>query len=73
MTATYGKPRVEWKGERQHEQIATPEKVNPPPYYPDHPVVRAGMGPIPQFRFGDGQNHRCPPKVGADGLAETPL
>jgi arylsulfatase A-like enzyme len=34
------KERVEWVGEREHPQIATPEKVTPPPYYPDHPVVR---------------------------------
>ncbi len=34
------KPRVEWVGERQHEQIARPETVTPPLYYPDHPVVR---------------------------------
>jgi arylsulfatase A-like enzyme len=34
------KPRVEWVGERQHPQIATPENVTPPPYYPDHPIVR---------------------------------
>lgn len=35
------KPRVEWVGEREHEKIATPANVTPPPYYPDHPVVRA--------------------------------
>jgi len=35
-----GKPRVEWVGEREHEQVATPANVTPPPYYPDHPVVR---------------------------------
>jgi arylsulfatase A-like enzyme len=34
------KERVEWVGEREHERIATPENVTPPPYYPDHPVVR---------------------------------
>ncbi|OAI56547.1 hypothetical protein AYO49_00660 [Verrucomicrobiaceae bacterium SCGC AG-212-N21] len=34
------KARVEWVGEREHERIATPENVTPPPYYPDHPVVR---------------------------------
>lgn len=37
---TWKQPRVEWKGERTHEQIATAENVNPPPYYPDHPLVR---------------------------------
>ncbi len=34
------KERVEWVGEREHPQIATPENVSPPPYYPDHPVAR---------------------------------
>jgi arylsulfatase A-like enzyme len=34
------KPRVEWVGERAHPQIAAPENVTPPPYYPDHPVTR---------------------------------
>lgn len=37
---TWKQPRVEWKGERTHEQIATPDNVTPPPYYPDHPLVR---------------------------------
>jgi arylsulfatase A-like enzyme len=34
------KARVEWVGEREHPHIATPENVTPPPYYPDHPIVR---------------------------------
>jgi arylsulfatase A-like enzyme len=34
------KPRVEWVGEKEHPQIATPENVTPPPYYPDHPITR---------------------------------
>jgi len=34
------KPRVEWVGEQEHPPIATPENVTPPPYYPDHPLVR---------------------------------
>ena len=37
---TWKHARVEWVGEREHEKIATPENVVPPPYYPDHPVVR---------------------------------
>lgn len=37
---TWRQPRVEWKGERHHEKIATAKNVTPPPYYPDHPVVR---------------------------------
>lgn len=37
---TFEKARVEWVGEEWHPQIATPENVTPPPYYPDHPLVR---------------------------------
>ncbi len=37
---TAEKDRVEWVGERDHPRIATPGSVKPPPYYPDHPVVR---------------------------------
>ncbi len=34
------KSRVEWVGEREHIQHAKAESVTPPPYYPDHTVVR---------------------------------
>ncbi len=34
------KPRVPWVGEEWHPQIATPENVSPPPYYPDHAITR---------------------------------
>lgn len=34
------KERVKWVGEDEHPQIATPENVSPPPYYPDHRIVR---------------------------------
>ena len=37
---TAEKDRVKWVGEEWHPKIATPENVEPPPYYPDHPVVR---------------------------------
>ena len=37
---TWRQPRVEWKGEKEHEKIATADNVTPPPYYPDHPIVR---------------------------------
>lgn len=37
---TWEKERVEWVGEEWHPQVATPENVSPPPYYPDHPLVR---------------------------------
>ena len=34
------KKRVAWVGEEWHPQIATEKNVTPPPYYPDHPIVR---------------------------------
>jgi arylsulfatase A-like enzyme len=34
------KSRVLWVGEQWHPQVATPDNVDPPPYYPDHRVVR---------------------------------
>ncbi|NNM29903.1 MAG: sulfatase [Akkermansiaceae bacterium] len=34
------KQRVKWVGEEWHPQVATPENVTPPPYYPEHKVVR---------------------------------
>ena len=40
LTVIHGQTRVEWKGEKQHEQIAAVNNVTPPPYYPDHPIVK---------------------------------
>lgn len=34
------KTRVPWVGEQWHPKVATPENVSPPPYYPEHPIVR---------------------------------
>ena len=34
------KDRVMWVGEDWHPQIATPNNVKPPPYYPDHEITR---------------------------------
>ena len=34
------KSRVPWVGEEWHPQVATEANVTPPPYYPDHPLVR---------------------------------
>jgi arylsulfatase A-like enzyme len=34
------KERVEWVGERTHIQYANSKNVTPPPYYPEHQVVR---------------------------------
>lgn len=65
------KDRVEWVGEREHVRHATPDTVVPPPYYPDHPVVReewarylnsvSGM----DLRFG-----KVLAQLRADGLEE---
>jgi arylsulfatase A-like enzyme len=40
---TASKERVEWVGEKEHPQIATPESVSVPPYYPDHEITRNEM------------------------------
>ena len=37
---SHEKERVVWVGEQWHPKVATPENVTPPPYYPDHPIVR---------------------------------
>ena len=37
---SHEKPRVPWVGEEWHPKVATPDNVSPPPYYPDHPIVR---------------------------------
>ncbi len=37
---SHEKPRVRWVGEQWHPPIATEENVTPPPYYPDHKIVR---------------------------------
>ncbi len=37
---TWKHPRVEWYGQKMHPQIANESNVTPPPYYPDHPIVK---------------------------------
>ena len=37
---TWQKDRVQWVGENNHPQIATPGSVTVPPYYPDHEITR---------------------------------
>lgn len=68
------KERVEWVGEREHVKHATPDTVTPPPYYPEHPVVReewarylnsaSGM----DLRFG-----KVLDQLAADGLVENTI
>jgi arylsulfatase A-like enzyme len=38
---TASKARVEWVGEKEHPQVAKPNAVTPPPYYPEHPTARS--------------------------------
>ncbi len=68
------KERVEWVGEHIHVQHAKAESVTPPPYYPDHPVVRqewarylnsvSGM----DLRFG-----KVLAQLESDGLADDTI
>jgi arylsulfatase A-like enzyme len=37
---TWKHARVKWYGEDQHPRVAMPDRVTPPPYYPEHPIVR---------------------------------
>jgi len=37
---TWEESRVKWVGEEWHPKVAKPENVSPPPYYPDHEIVR---------------------------------
>jgi N-sulfoglucosamine sulfohydrolase len=65
------KPRVEWVGEREHPQIATPENVTPPPYYPDHPITRQEWARY--LNSVSGMDRRVGwvlEKLKADGLAD---
>ncbi|MEM7699755.1 MAG: sulfatase [Verrucomicrobiota bacterium] len=68
---TWRQPRVEWKGEREHEQIATAENVSPPPYYPDHPLVREEWARYLNSISGmDKTIGRILAQLEADGLAD---
>jgi N-sulfoglucosamine sulfohydrolase len=65
------KPRVEWVGEHEHPQIATPQNVTPPPYYPDHEVVRQEWARY--LNSVSGMDRRIGwvlDKLRADGLAD---
>ncbi|MHC4742266.1 MAG: sulfatase family protein, partial [Planctomycetota bacterium] len=71
---TWRQPRVEWKGERTHEKIATPENVTPPPYYPDHPIVREEWARYLNSISGmDKTVGRILGQLKADGLADNTI
>lgn len=69
---TWRQPRVEWKGERNHEKIAKPQNVTPPPYYPDHPVVRQEWARYLNSISGmDKTVGRILERLEADGLSDN--
>jgi arylsulfatase A-like enzyme len=71
---TWRQPRVEWKGEKEHEKIATEENVNPPPYYPDHPIVRKEWARYLNSISGmDKTVGRILSQLENDGLAENTI
>jgi arylsulfatase A-like enzyme len=71
---TWRQPRVEWKGERTHEKIATPDNVDPPPYYPDHLVVREEWARYLNSISGmDKTIGRVLRQLQADGLADNTI
>jgi len=71
---SYAKERVEWVGEREHEKIATPENVTVPPYYPDHPTVRAELARYLNSVSGmDRRIGRVLDQLKADGLEENTI
>ena len=71
---TWRQPRVEWKGERTHEKTAIPENVTPPPYYPDHPIVRAEWSRYLNSISGmDKTIGKILRQLKADGLADNTI
>ncbi|MEM9365951.1 MAG: sulfatase [Planctomycetota bacterium] len=71
---TWRQPRVEWKGEHRHPKIATPENVTPPPYYPDHPLVRQEWARYLNSISGMDQTiGKVLQRLEQDGLAENTI
>ncbi|WP_197442569.1 sulfatase family protein [Lignipirellula cremea] len=69
---TVEKKRVKWVGEEDHPQIATAGNVTPPPYYPDHPLVRQEWARYLNSISGmDRRIGRVLDRLAADGLAEN--
>lgn len=66
------KPRVKFVGEDDHPEIATPENVTPPPYYPDHKITRQEwaryLNSVSAMDRGIGRILR---KLREDGLADN--
>jgi arylsulfatase A-like enzyme len=68
------KSRVPWVGETEHPQIAHPEAVTPPPYYPDHPIVRQEYARFLNSVSGmDARFGRVLEQLRADGLEDDTI
>ena len=66
------KERVKWVGEEWHPQVATPENVAPPPYYPDHQITREEWARYLNSVSGlDVRVGRILERLEKDGLAES--
>ena len=71
---TWRQPRVEWKGGKESRKIATSENVSPPPYYPDHPIVREEWARYLNSVSGmDKTIGRVLRQLKKDGLAENTI
>jgi N-sulfoglucosamine sulfohydrolase len=71
---TFKKERVLWVGEAEHPQIAKPENVSLPPYYPDHPVVREEWARFLNSVSGmDQRIGRVLMQLEADGLSDDTI
>lgn len=68
------KHRVPWVGEEWHPQIANETNVSPPPYYPDHPLVRQEWARYLNSVSGmDVRVGWILEQLAADGLAENTI
>lgn len=71
---TWQKERVEWVGEREHPQVARPDEVTPPPYYPDHTITRQEWARYLNSISGmDVRIGRMLRQLEADGLADDTI
>ncbi len=71
---TWKHPRVKWYGEEQHPQIATALNVTPPPYYPNHQIVREEWARYLNSTSGmDIRIGWILDRLRADGLAENTI
>jgi arylsulfatase A-like enzyme len=68
------KDRVKWVGEDIHPQIATPDNVTPPPYYPDHRITREEWARYLNSASGmDLRIGRILEQLRKDGLADNTI